>query len=66
MCQGEDSTVSLITHTTYQDAHERWFDYLYLPPLHEYCHMPVAADEMITRLNKVLEVSANSVNGRDE
>ncbi|HNT77838.1 MAG TPA: hypothetical protein PKH77_22725 [Anaerolineae bacterium] len=50
-------TVSLISQRTWQDARDRWFDYLYHPPLHEYCSVPVAGEQLIVRLEKTLKAA---------
>ncbi len=47
-------TVCLITENTWRNAREQWFEELYHPSLHEYCSIPVAADELLTRLNAVI------------
>ncbi len=64
--RGKIPAVSLISPTTWQNARERWFDYLYLPPLHEYCSLPADADELIRRLNKALEALTSPGSGQNE
>jgi DNA-binding response OmpR family regulator len=59
--RGKTPTVSLISQRTWQDARDRWFDYLYRPPLHEYCSVPVGREEIISRLEKTLKAAANAV-----
>jgi len=59
--KGKIPTVSLISQRTWQDARYRWFDYLYHPPLHEYCSVPVGREELIVRLEKALKATANTV-----
>lgn len=48
-------TVCLITSQTWSQARERWFTELYLPPRHEYCSVPVSTDELLARLNQVMQ-----------
>jgi DNA-binding response OmpR family regulator len=58
--RGKTPTVSLISRRTRQDARDRWLDYLYRPPLHEYCSVPVGREELINRLEKALQAAANA------
>jgi DNA-binding NtrC family response regulator len=62
--KGEVPTVSLISQRTWQRARDRWFDYLYHPPLHEYCSVPVDREEIIVRLEETLEAAANRKGGQ--
>lgn len=48
-------TVCLITSQTWSQARERWFTELYHPPRHEYCSVPVSTDELLARLNQVMQ-----------
>jgi DNA-binding NtrC family response regulator len=57
-------TVSLISQRTWHNAHDRWFDYLYHPPLHEYCSLPTDREELIERLKKTLKAAANAAGGQ--
>lgn len=52
--KGKIPTVSLISQRTWQEARERWFEYLYHPPLHEYCSIPVDREVISYRLSYVL------------
>jgi DNA-binding response OmpR family regulator len=63
--KGKVPSVSLISRRTWQDAQNRWFDYLYHPPLHEYCSVPVDAEELIGRLEGVLKAIANTVDSQN-
>jgi DNA-binding NtrC family response regulator len=58
--KGKVPTVSLISQRTWQDARDRWFNYLFHPPLHEYCSVPVGREELIVRLEKTLKAAANT------
>jgi len=58
--KGMVPTVSLISQRTWQEARDRWFDYLYHAPLHEYCSVPVDGEEVIGRLERILEAAANT------
>ena len=57
---GKIPTVSLISKETWQNARDRWFDYLYHPPLHEYCSIPVDRQAIIFRLEYTLKAAANT------
>ncbi len=59
--KGKVPTVSLISQRTWQDARDRWFAYLYHPPLHEYCSVPVDQEELIGRLEETIRAAANTV-----
>jgi len=48
-------TVCLITSKTWSQARERWLEELYHPPRHEYCSVPVGTDELLARLNQVMQ-----------
>lgn len=48
-------TVCLITRQTWSEARERWFEELFHPPYHEYCSVPVDSDELLARLNQVMQ-----------
>ena len=48
-------TVCLITSKTWSQAPERWLEELYHPPRHEYCSVPVGTDELLARLNQVMQ-----------
>ena len=52
---GKIPTVSRITPTTWHQARNRWFGELYHPPLHEYCSVPVAMEQLSLCLRKVIE-----------
>ena len=50
-------TVFLITGETWKTDRYHRFEELYHPPLHEYCSLPVSKDELIIRLQKVIEAA---------
>jgi DNA-binding NtrC family response regulator len=55
---GKIPTVCLITPNTWLHARYRWFDELYHPPLHEYCSVPVAIEQLTVRLRKTIEAAS--------
>ncbi len=57
LAKGRIPTVCLVTERTWREARERWFGELFHPPMHEYCSMPTAADELLTRLNAVISTA---------
>jgi DNA-binding NtrC family response regulator len=61
LVKGKVPTVSLISPRTWQDADARWFDYLYHPPLHEYCSVPVDRQEIINFLEKAPKAAENAI-----
>lgn len=61
--KGKIPTVSLITQTTWKEAHYRWFAELYHPPLHEYCSVPVAMEQLSLRLKGVIEAALSNCLG---
>ena len=56
--RGRVPTITLISASTWQGAHDRWFDYRDHPPLHEYCSIPVSTEELLSHLEKILKAAA--------
>jgi DNA-binding NtrC family response regulator len=50
LTKGRIPTVWMIQKSTPR----QWFEELYQPPLHEFCTVPFAADELLVRLNTVI------------
>jgi DNA-binding NtrC family response regulator len=59
MVKGKTPTVTLIQKTYYGRC---CFDEVFHPSLHEYCTVPVAAEQLLTRLRQVIQAVDESAN----
>ena len=55
--KGKIPTVCLISQATWQNHRNTWFDELFHPPTHEYISWPTDSNELVIRLEKVLNHS---------
>jgi len=54
LLKGKTPTITVISPKTFRKLHNRFFDELYFPPMHEYVTTPFGVEELMLRLKKTL------------